>query len=418
MTNLRSPIHATAYWTTAREQGELRSEELPAPGPGEALVRALYSGISKGTEMVVHHGAVPPRVAKQMRAPNQEGDFPGPVKFGYLSVGVVEEGPEGWTGQRVFCLNPHQDRYVVALDALTKIPDDVPSRRAVLTGTVETAVNALWEAGPRLGDRVAVVGAGLVGGVVATLLRTFPLERLQLVDLDPGRKQLADELGVDFAHPDDASADCDIVFHCSASQEGLARSLQLVGDEGDVIEMSWYASREVTVPLGEDFHARRLSIRASQVGVVARARRHRRTCADRLDLAVSLLKDPVFDAFLTGTSSFADLPAAVQGLRGATFVAEVTFRRRALNQDAIVLDIGAAGTIIEEVLAGLNYRNLDEHPDFAGKLSTTEALAEYIARAVAEKVETSDDGRQLAGIDVTLRENPDAWATYSLEPAV
>lgn len=314
MTNLRSPIHATAYWTTAREQGELRSEELPAPGPGEALVRALYSGISKGTEMVVHHGAVPPRVAKQMRAPNQEGDFPGPVKFGYLSVGVVEEGPEGWKGQRVFCLNPHQDRYVVALDALTKIPDDVPSRRAVLTGTVETAVNALWEAGPRLGDRVAVVGAGLVGGVVATLLRTFPLERLQLVDLDPGRKQLADELGVDFAQPDDALADCDIVFHCSASQEGLARCLQLVGDEGDVIEMSWYASREVTVPLGEDFHARRLSIRASQVGVVARARRHRRSCADRLELAVSLLKDPVFDAFLTGTSSFADLPAAVQEL--------------------------------------------------------------------------------------------------------
>ena len=107
-----------------------------------------------------------------------------------------------------------------------------------------------------------------------------------------------------------------------------------------------------------------------------------------------------------------------QALHGATFVAEVTFRRRALNQDAIVLDIGAAGTIIEEVLAGLNYRNLDEHPDFAGKLSTTEALAEYIARAVAEKVETSDDGRQLAVIDVTLRENPDAWATYSLEPAV
>ena len=107
-----------------------------------------------------------------------------------------------------------------------------------------------------------------------------------------------------------------------------------------------------------------------------------------------------------------------QALHGATVVAEVTFRRRALNQDAIVLDIGAAGTIIEEVLAGLNYRNLDEHPDFAGKLSTTEALAEYIARAVAEKVGTSDDGRQLAGIDVTLRENPDAWATYSLEPAV
>jgi threonine dehydrogenase-like Zn-dependent dehydrogenase len=150
--------------------------------------------------------------------------------------------------------------------------------------------------------------------MVATLLRTFPLARLQLVDLDPERKQLANKLGVEFAHPDDAEADCDIVFHCSASQEGLERSLQLAGDEADVIEMSWYANRDVTLPLGEDFHARRLSIRASQVGVVARARRHRRTTADRLNLAASLLKDPVFDAFLTGASPFKDLPDVVQDL--------------------------------------------------------------------------------------------------------
>ncbi|WP_267277745.1 dehydrogenase [Arthrobacter sp. CDRTa11] len=314
MTKSGEAAQATAYWTTGPEHGELRTEELPALGPGQALVRTLYSGISKGTEIVVHKCSVPPRVAEEMRAPHQEGSFPSPVKFGYLSVGVVEQGPEDWVGQKVFCLNPHQDRYVTATDALTRIPDGVPARRAVLTGTVETAVNALWEAGPRLGDRIAVVGAGLVGGMVATLLRTFPLSRLQLVDLDPERKHLADRLGVDFAHPDDALADCDIVFHCSASQEGLERSMQLAGDEGDIIEMSWYANREVTLPLGEDFHARRLSIRASQVGVVSRARRHRRTTADRLDLAVSLLQDPVFEAFITGTSPFAQLPDVVQSL--------------------------------------------------------------------------------------------------------
>lgn len=312
--NATQTTQATAYWTTGPEHGELRGETLQGPGPGQALVRTLYSGISKGTEIVVHTGSVPPRVAQAMRAPHQEGSFPSPVKFGYLSVGVVEQGPEDWMGQKVFCLNPHQDRYVVATEDLTRIPDGVPARRAVLTGTVETAVNALWEAGPRLGDRIAVVGAGLVGGMVATLLRTFPLARLQLVDLDPERQRLAETLGVEFAHPDDAMPDCDIVFHCSASQKGLERSLQLVGDEGDVIEMSWYANREVTLPLGEDFHARRLSIRASQVGVVARARRHRRTNADRLDLAVSLLKDPVFDAFLTGASAFTDLPEVVQKL--------------------------------------------------------------------------------------------------------
>ncbi len=318
MTITQNSAEAKAYWTVGPGQGELRAEELPVPGPGEALVRTLYSGISKGTELVVHHASVPACVAEQMRAPYQEGSFPGPVKFGYLSVGVVEEGPEDWAGQTVFCLHPHQDRYVVPVSALTRVPDGVPPRRAVLTGTVETAVNGLWEAGPRLGDRIAVIGAGLVGGMVATLLRTFPLARLQLVDLDPARKELADALGIDFALPDDALPDCDIVFHCSASEGGLERSLKLVGDEGEIIEMSWYADRRVSLPLGEDFHARRLSIRASQVGAVARARRHRRTNADRLETAVSLLKDPVFDAFLTGTSAFRELPDVVQQLSDGT----------------------------------------------------------------------------------------------------
>ena len=305
---------ATAYWTVGPGKGELRREDLPVPGPGEALVRTLYSGISKGTELVVHNARVPECVAMEMAAPNQEGSFPSPVKFGYLSVGVVEDGPADWLGRTVFCLYPHQDRYIVPVEKLTVVPDDVPARRAVLTGTVETAINGIWESGPRLGDRVAVIGAGLVGGMVAKLLASFPLGRLQLVDIDPAKRAFAEALGVEFSLPGDALPDCDIVIHCSASEAGLARALQLAGDDGDVIEMSWYADRKVSVPLGEDFHARRLSIRASQVGVVARARRHRRTNADRLRLAVSLLSDPAFDAFLTGSSTLAELPDVVQQL--------------------------------------------------------------------------------------------------------
>ena len=250
MTTSEQHATATAYWTVGPEQGELRSEDLPAPGPGEALVRTLYSGISKGTELVVHHASVPECVADAMAAPNQEGDFPYPVKFGYLTVGVVEDGPEGWAGKTVFCLYPHQDRFIVPVESLTVIPDGVPARRAVLTGTVETAINGLWEAGPRLGDRVAVIGAGLVGGMVAKLLAGFPLARLQLIDVDPAKRAFADALGVDFSHPDDALPDCDIVIHCSASQEGLQRSLQLVGDDGDIIEMSWYADRKISLPAG------------------------------------------------------------------------------------------------------------------------------------------------------------------------
>ncbi|GAB4100509.1 zinc-binding alcohol dehydrogenase [Sinomonas halotolerans] len=308
------PDLATAYWTTGPCRGELRREELPAPGEGEARVRALYSGHSRGTESLVHAGRVPDRVADIMEAPHQAGHFPAPVKYGYLSVGVVEEGPAELAGRTVFCLYPHQDRYVVPAADLVPLPEGVPPRRAVLAGAVETAVNALWEAGPRIGDRVAVVGCGLIGASVAALLRRFPLGRLEAVDSDPSKAHLAAALGVDFALPQDAAEDCDLVFHASASAAGLARCLEIAGDDGEVIELSWYGDGEVAVPLGADFHARRLSLRASQVGQVATPRRHRRTTRDRLRLALELLADDAFEAFLGPETDFADLPAAMDRL--------------------------------------------------------------------------------------------------------
>jgi hypothetical protein len=304
----------TAYWTMAPRHGVLRTEPARAPNTDEALVRTICSGISRGTEMLVHAGQVPPEIADSMRAPRQVGSWPGPVKYGYLSVGVVEVGPADLKGRRVFCLHPHQDRYVVPVDALTPVPDAVPSDRAVLAGTVETGINALWDGGPRIGDRVAVVGAGMVGGMIAALLRAFPLERLQLVDVNPARSALAAALSVELVHPNDAAGENDLVFHCSATESGLARSLALLGEEAELIELSWYGMRQPRVPLGAAFHSRRLAIRASQVGVVAVARRARRTTGDRLALAMRLLNDPVFDAFITGHAPFGALPQTMESI--------------------------------------------------------------------------------------------------------
>jgi NADPH:quinone reductase-like Zn-dependent oxidoreductase len=307
-------LRATAYWTLSPGQGGLREERLRAPGPDEALVRARHSGISRGTELLVHSGHVPPEIAQRMRAPFQEGDLPGPVKYGYLSVGVVERGPDDLVGRDVFCLFPHQDRYVVPVDALTPLPAGVPPRRATLAGAVETAVNALWDGAPRIGDRVAVVGAGMVGCAAAALLRTFPLQRLQLVDVDAARGPVAATLGVELVDPATAAGDCDLVVHASASGAGLRRSLELLGDEGEVVELSWYGTGDVPVPLGSVFHPRRLAIRASQVGEVAAARRARRTAADRRSLALDLLRDDAFDALLSGSSPFTELPDTMRRL--------------------------------------------------------------------------------------------------------
>ncbi|ARP73208.1 dehydrogenase [Streptomyces pluripotens] len=299
---------ARAFWVHSPGHGELRDVSLREPAEGEVLVRALYSGVSRGTETLVFRGGVPGTQHAAMRAPFQEGDFPGPVKYGYLNVGVVEEGPAALTGRTVFCLYPHQSRYVVPVTAVTVVPDRVPAGRAVLAGTVETAVNALWDAAPLLGDRIAVVGGGMVGCSVAALLARFPGVRLQLVDTDPARAKTADALGVDFAAPADALGDCDLVVHASATEAGLARALQLLAPEGTVVELSWYGDRHVALPLGEAFHSRRLTVRSSQVGTVSPAARPGRSYGDRMALALDLLADPALDALITGESTFEELP--------------------------------------------------------------------------------------------------------------
>ncbi|MER5467070.1 zinc-binding alcohol dehydrogenase [Streptomyces sp. NPDC002935] len=301
-------LTARAFWLASPGHGEIRDIALSAPTEEEVLVRALYSGVSRGTETLVFRGGVPENQHASMRAPFQDGDFPAPVKYGYLSVGRVEEGPGHLLGRTVFCLYPHQTRYVVPASAVTVVPESVPASRAILAGTVETAVNALWDAAPLIGDRIAVVGGGMVGCSVAALLARFPGVRVQLVDADPARGAVARALGIDFALPEDAAGDLDLVVHASATEAGLTRSLDLLAPEGTVIELSWYGDRRVSLPLGEAFHSRRLTLRSSQVGSVSPSGRAGRTYADRLALALELLAEPSFDALITGECAFGELP--------------------------------------------------------------------------------------------------------------
>jgi threonine dehydrogenase-like Zn-dependent dehydrogenase len=312
---------AHAFWLRAPGCGEIRPVSLPEPGRDDVVVRTLRSGVSRGTETLVFRGGVPPDQYAAMRAPFQEGDFPGPVKYGYLNVGAVEQGPRALRGRTVFCLYPHQTAYVVPAQAVTVVPESVPPARAVLAGTVETAVNALWDAAPLIGDRVAVVGAGMVGCCVARLLGRYPGADVTLVDVDAGRAGIADALGVGFALPDDASGGRDLVVHTSATSAGLQRSLELLAPEGAVVDLSWYGDTEVRLSLGGAFHVGRLAIRSSQVGTVSPARATRRTTGDRLALALDLLRDPAFDALVTGESPFEELPDVMARLAAGSLPA-------------------------------------------------------------------------------------------------
>jgi threonine dehydrogenase-like Zn-dependent dehydrogenase len=305
---------ALAFWVTAPGRGEIRAQRLPAPGQGEAVVRALYSGVSRGTESLVFAGRVPASEYGRMRAPFQEGDFPGPVKYGYSSVGLVERGPADLAGRTIFCLFPHQTRYVVPATALHVVPDGVPPARAVLAANLETALNGLWDAGLRPGDRVAVIGAGVVGCLVAWLAAAVPGCEVELIDVAPGRAAIAAALGLSFAEPGQATPEADCVIHASGTSAGLATALRLAGTEATIVEMSWFGDGEVALPLGGAFHARRLTLRASQVGSLPAAQRPRWTHRRRLALALSLLTDGRRDALVSAESAFADLPATLPAL--------------------------------------------------------------------------------------------------------
>jgi 2-desacetyl-2-hydroxyethyl bacteriochlorophyllide A dehydrogenase len=315
------PREALAFWLREPGAGEIRPVSLPDPGPDDVVVKTLHSAVSRGTETLVFRGGVPASQYTAMRAPFQDGDFPGPVKYGYLNVGVIERGPAHLQGRTVFCLYPHQTRYVVPASSVVVVPDDVPPTRAVLAGTLETAINALWDAAPLVGDRITVVGAGMVGCCVARLLARFPGADVTLVDVDAERAKVAAALDVDFALPSDAVGGRDLVVHTSATSAGLQQSLDLLAPEGTVIDLSWYGDRDVTLSLGGAFHSNRLNIRASQVGVVAAARRASRTTSDRLALALDLLRDPAFDALLTGASRFDELPEVMARLASGSLPA-------------------------------------------------------------------------------------------------
>ncbi|MGF1643999.1 MAG: zinc-binding alcohol dehydrogenase [Thiotrichales bacterium] len=310
-------FHARAYWVTAPGQAELRDERLRAPGADDVLVRTRYSGISRGTETLVLHGEVPPSEYARMRCPHQAGEFPAPVKYGYINVGVVEQGPTALLGREVFCLHPHQTRYVVPAGDVVPLPEQVPAARAVLAANLETALNGLWDAAPLPGDRIAVIGAGAVGCLVAWLAGSIPGCEVELIDIDPTRARVAARLGLGFALPAQARDDADLVLHTSGNPAGLETALHIAGFEARVIELSWYGTRRVALSLGEAFHARRLTLRSSQVGSIAASQRARWSYRRRLELALRLLAEPRLDGLITGESAFEDLPTVMTRLSGA-----------------------------------------------------------------------------------------------------
>jgi NADPH:quinone reductase-like Zn-dependent oxidoreductase len=306
-----------ALWYVGAGRAELRPESVAAPDSAQVRVRALFGAISRGTERLVFDGRVPPSQYQRMRGPNMAGAFPYPAKYGYATVGLVEEGPPELQDRIVFALHPHQSVFTVAADSVLPVPKQVPPARAVLAANMETALNALWDGAPGPADRIAVVGGGVVGLLVAWLCARMPGTQVTVVDIAASRAEIARALGAGFAAPAAAPDGCDLVFHASGTAAGLATALRLAGEEATIVELSWYGAGDVAVPLGEAFHSRRLRLVASQVGQIAPSHRVRWTRARRLGAALDLLADPVLDGLLAPAVPFEDLPARLAEILGS-----------------------------------------------------------------------------------------------------
>ncbi len=305
----RSNDVAQSLWYIGPGQVEIREERLASLGPGEVRVHSLYGAVSRGTEALVLTGRVPAGEFHRMRAPFMGGDFPFPVKYGYATVGRVEDETSDIRGRTIFALHPHQSLFNIPANAVVVLPDNVTPQRAVLAANMETALNAVWDAAPKSSDRVAVVGAGVVGTLTAYLCATHAGADVTLVDINQSRAELAGKLGLKFANPGAAPSDRTLVIHASGSADGLATALSIAAFEATVIELSWYGDAQVAVPLGGPFHSRRLRLISSQVGHVAPSHRAEWTHHRRLTEAVKLLSDARLDALLTAPLAFNELPS-------------------------------------------------------------------------------------------------------------
>lgn len=306
-------FEAMALYYVAPHKTELKSVRVPfvaePRSPEDALIKTLWTGISRGTEKIIYEGCVPVSEYARMRAPFQEGAFPFPVKYGYCAVGLVQEGPPDLQGQAVFVLHPHQDMFAVPAASAIPLPAGLPPRRAVLAANMETALNVVWDSGAGPCDRALVVGAGTLGLLIASILSRIAGIDLTVTDKNGARRAIAEGFGARFALPaETASLEADVVFHTTGTGAGVATCLEACGFEGRVIEASWFGEGDASIPLGGAFHSKRLQIVSSQVGSVSPSRRPRWPHRRRLEAALQLLLDGRLDALITHEVLFSTLP--------------------------------------------------------------------------------------------------------------
>lgn len=320
-------ITARALWLAAPRAAEFRREVVPPPGPGELRVRAIASALSQGTELLVYRGQAPPDLPLDL--PTLAGSFAFPIKYGYAVVGRVVDigaGVAGFApGDAVFVHHPHQSAFVVPAQpavgpAPLRLPEGLDPFLGLFTANLETAINVLLDTPLRLGETALVFGQGVVGLLIAQLLRRAGLGHVIAVDPLPARRELSRRLGADEAVAPDEVADtirqltggrgADVAIEASGVGAALQAAIEGVAVEGTVVVVSWYGTKPVPLALGGHFHRGRVRLRSSQVGRLDPALAPRWDAARRLALAVALLPELRLAGMISHRLPFEEAPAA------------------------------------------------------------------------------------------------------------
>lgn len=311
-------MQSKSLWFKNQFHAVMETEMLPVLPPNKkknsCLIKTLFTAISPGTEYLVYSGGVPKKLYVEMRCPYMGGDFSFPIKYGYSLVGQVLDGPTSLKGKLIHTLHPHQDYARISAEDVYVIPDGISPQRATLASNMETALNAIWDSGVNIGDKVLIVGFGIIGSLIARILSFIPQVEVDVLDVQPAKITLIEQLGFSI-YKEEKEKKYDLAFHTSGSGPGLQTSINNVGLEGKIIETSWYGDKEVNLCLGETFHSQRKLIISSQVSHLPACKSARWDYKRRKEVVFQLLLHPEFDAHITHTIAFHNLPKLFQSLK-------------------------------------------------------------------------------------------------------
>ncbi|MEC9205932.1 MAG: zinc-binding alcohol dehydrogenase [Pseudomonadota bacterium] len=302
-------INAKSFWVKKKNFGFIKEHSIDKPKASEALIKTIYSGISFGTERIVFTGSVPKNQTKVMKCPHQEGEFGSNVKYGYLNVGKVIKGSQKFKGKFVFTLFPHQNFFVLKEDDLVLIPKSVPKKRCLLIANMETALNAIWDTSPTSGDTAIVVGAGIVGFMVAYLLKSTKGIDVTIIDKDKTKNKYAKHFDINFSNKIKKSSKVDFIYECSGNPNILNQLSTSLKEEGILCILSWYGNQVSKMNFGENFFSKRLKIVFSQVSKIPKHRMKDWNNKSRRELAMKMLGDQKLDKLIERKEiKFEDLP--------------------------------------------------------------------------------------------------------------